>query len=277
MSMSSENLQLISQRLSVSPFEKNYSMVQISSLPKEEYIQLLNEIIFEIDNKQLSLAQCKSEAPEARVIRHLEFLRGVQYKPVQPKGLKTGILLGEPNFMLPIIFYLLTDFDRIKERAYLARYLVKINVPPEMIQSDESMNGAWDEYLELISRFKEIHSSVTEQRKQGPNTEGVRADIRSMEEERKQIEKRVERAEAKAKSLQHYDSLYQAAKRLRLEKQKSEEIQMQIREQRTQLTMIDSRLERATQRLELLSTQQSGNTLAQLKQTLYSLFRSHSG
>ena len=183
---------------------------------------------------------------------------------MQPKGLKTGILLGEANFMLPIIFYLLTDFDRIKERAYLARYLVKINAPPEMIQSDENMNTAWDEYLELIARFKEIHSSVTEQRKQGPNTEGVRNDIRSMEEERKQIEKRVERAENKAKSLAQYDSLYQAAKRLRLEKQKSEEIQMQIREQRTQLTMIDSRLERATQRLELLSTQQSGLTPADL-------------
>ena len=52
-----------------------------------------------------------------------------------------------------------------------------------------------------------------------------------MEEERKQIEKRVERAESKAKSLSNYDSLYNAAKRLRTEKQKSEEIQMQIRKE----------------------------------------------
>ena len=71
MSLTSENLQLISQRLSAAPFEKNYSMVQISSLPKEEYIQLLNEIIYNIDQKQATMAQCKSEAPEARVIRHL--------------------------------------------------------------------------------------------------------------------------------------------------------------------------------------------------------------
>ena len=63
----------------------------------------------------------------------------------------------------------------------------------------------------------------------GPDTEGVRADIRSMEEERKQIEKRVERAETKSKALSNYDPLYQAAKKLRIEKQKSEEIQMQIR------------------------------------------------
>ena len=51
-----------------------------------------------------------------------------------------------------------------------------------------------------------------------------------MEEERKQIEKRVERAETKSKALSNYDPLYQAAKKLRIEKQKSEEIQMQIRD-----------------------------------------------
>lgn len=70
---------------------------------------------------------------------------------------------------------------------------------------------------------------------------------------RKQIEKRVERAEKKAKSLPTYEALSAAATKLRLEKQKAEEIQIQIREQRTQLSMCDSRLERANQRLESLS------------------------
>ena len=45
--------------------------------------------------------------------------------------------------MLPILHYLVVDFERIKERAYLARFLVKINVPPEMLQSDESISEAW--------------------------------------------------------------------------------------------------------------------------------------
>ena len=62
----------------------------------------------------------------------------------------------------------------------------------------------------------------------------------------------------------NYESLSVAATKLRLEKQKSEEIQMQIREQRTQLSMCDSRLERGNQRLESLSQQQSGLTPADL-------------
>ena len=164
--ITSENLQLISQRLSAPPFNKNYSMVSLDTMPPDDYISLLNEVIHEIDGKQPGLIACKSEAPEARVVRHLEFLRGVQYKPPEPKGLKTGILLGEKKFMLPILFYLISEMERIKERAYLARYLVKINVPPEMVQSDEGINTAWEEYLELIERFKEIHSTVNEQRKQ---------------------------------------------------------------------------------------------------------------
>ena len=92
--------------------------------------------------------------------------------------------MGEKKHMLPILRFLVLDLDSIKERAYLARYLVKIAAPAEMIQSDEEISEAWEEYQELIEKFKEVHSSVTEQRKQGPNTEAVRGDIKAMEEER---------------------------------------------------------------------------------------------
>lgn len=239
-------------------------MVSLDTMGGDDYISLLNEVIYEVDKKQPSLIQCRSEAPENRVMRHLEFLKGVQYKPPDSNGLKTGILMGDKKFLQPILRFLLLEMDQVKERAYLARFLMKISVPQEMAQSDEEVHAAWEEYSELIEKFKEIHSSVTEQRKQGPNTEAVRSDIKAMEEERKQIEKRVERAEKKVKVLPNYDTLSAAATKLRLEKQKADEIQMQIREQRTQLSMCDSRLERANQRLESLSQQQSGLTPADL-------------
>ena len=174
-------------------------------MPADDLIATLNKILYHADQRQV--LNSKTEAPEARVARHLEFLKGIQYKPKDPAGLKTGLLLGEKKQLLPIFHFVLSNFESIKERAYLARFLLKIAVPAEMIQSDEEIHSAWSEYLELIERFKEIHSAVTEQRKQGPDTEAVRKDIRQMEEERKQIEKRVERAETKAKTIQNYDSL----------------------------------------------------------------------
>jgi len=262
--ISSEELQQMSQRLSSEPFNKTVSMVSLDNMPGEEYISLVNEVIHEVDGKQPSLLQCRSEAPEQRVMRHLEFLKGVQFKPDDASGLKAGLLMGEKKHVLPILKFVLLDMEQIKERAYLARYLMKISVPQEMAQSDEEIHAAWEEYLELIEKFKEIHSSVTEQRKAGPNTDAVRNDIKAMEEERKQIEKRVERAEKKVKTLPNHEALSTAATKLRLERQKAEEIQMQIREQRTQLSMCDSRLERANQRLESLSQQQSGLTPADL-------------
>lgn len=254
----------MSQRLSSEPFNKTVSMVSLDNMPGEDYISLVNEVFHEVDQKQPSLIQCRSEAPEQRVMRHLEFLKGVQYKPDDSSGLKAGLLMGEKKHVLPILKFVLLDMEQIKERAYLARYLMKISVPQEMAQSDEEIHKAWEEYLELMEKFKEIHSSVTEQRKQGPNTDAVRNDIKAMEEERKQIEKRVDRAEKKVKTLPNYEALSTAATKLRLERQKAEEIQMQIREQRTQLSMCDSRLERANQRLESLSQQQSGLTPADL-------------
>ena len=53
--ISSENLQLMSQRLSAAPFNKNYSMVSLDTMPQDDYIHLLNEVIHAIDNKQEQL------------------------------------------------------------------------------------------------------------------------------------------------------------------------------------------------------------------------------
>lgn len=137
--ISSEELQQMCQKLSAEPFKKvkvpyvwmvtvyqfmnfqTVSMVSLDTMSGEDYISLVNEIIHFVDQKQPSLIQCRSEAPEQRVMRHLEFLKGVQYNPVDPTGIKAGILMGEKKHMLPILRFLILDLDGIKERAYLAR------------------------------------------------------------------------------------------------------------------------------------------------------------
>jgi hypothetical protein len=46
-------------------------------------------------------------------MRHLEFLKGVQYKPPDSNGLKTGILMGEKKFLQPILRFLLLEMDQV--------------------------------------------------------------------------------------------------------------------------------------------------------------------
>ena len=134
----------------------------------------------------------------------------------------------------------------------------------ELIQSDQEIHEAWNAYIEKLNEFKEIHKSVVQQRRDGPDTDGVRRDIKQMEEERNQIANRVEKADRKVKSLPNADVWITAARKLREERNKEEEVQMQIREQQTQMKVLESRLERASTRLESLSQQRKGMTTRDL-------------
>ncbi|CAG5095129.1 Oidioi.mRNA.OKI2018_I69.XSR.g14046.t1.cds [Oikopleura dioica] len=264
MSLSSEELQGITHVLAEEPFNKTISMVKLDTMSGEDYILLMNEVVHYLDSKQPSLVQCRTEPPEARVVRHLEFLKGIQYKPHEPAGFKKGILMGEKKYMLHIFKFIILDLANIKERAYLARYLMRLPVPKELIQSDQEIHEAWNAYIEKLNEFKEIHKSVVQQRRDGPDTDGVRRDIKQMEEERNQIANRVEKADRKVKSLPNADVWITAARKLREERNKEEEVQMQIREQQTQMKVLESRLERASTRLESLSQQRKGMTTRDL-------------
>merc|ERR1712227_787467 len=112
--ISSEELQQMCQKLSAGPFKKTVSMVSLDTMGGEDYISLVNEIIHFVDQKQPSLLQCRSEAPEQRVMRHLEFLKGVQFKPDDASGLKAGLLMGEKKHVLPILKFVLLDMEQIK-------------------------------------------------------------------------------------------------------------------------------------------------------------------
>lgn len=48
-----------------------------------------------------------------------------------------GLLEGKPDVIHPIMHWTLTKLSELKKRAYLANFLMTIEVPPEMLQNDE--------------------------------------------------------------------------------------------------------------------------------------------
>ena len=52
--------------------------------------------------------------------------------------------------------WLLRRLPDLRKRAYLARYLVKIDVPPE-VGSDADVADMFEQYERLIEGFKAVH------------------------------------------------------------------------------------------------------------------------
>ena len=50
---------------------------------------------------------------------------------------RQGLVQGEKPVIYPILQWLFQNMDDLKKRAYLARYLVRIDVPPDQLADQD--------------------------------------------------------------------------------------------------------------------------------------------
>ncbi len=65
---------------------------------------------------------------------------------------RQGIVMGSKAAVYPVLHWLLTRADQLRERAYLARFLVRIDVPPEM--QDMETNELSEQCNQMMDTFK---------------------------------------------------------------------------------------------------------------------------
>ncbi len=54
---------------------------------------------------------------------------------------------------------MLSRIDDLKKRAYLAKFLVKVDIPPE-VAADPDVSDMYIQYEELIDSFKTVHKEL---------------------------------------------------------------------------------------------------------------------
>nr|KAG5694660.1 hypothetical protein BaRGS_003938 [Batillaria attramentaria] len=162
----SEQMKVIVTQLNKDPFNKNYNLISFDALEPLQLLQVLNDVLAIIDPK-----------------------------------FRAGLVQGEKPTIYPILEWLLPRVPELQKRAYLAKYLLKIDVPAEIMQ-DEEINGIYMQYEELMEQFKELHKQSTQLASSGFNTAEIRKDITNMEEEKEQLIKRIERLRRKIQHLE---------------------------------------------------------------------------
>ena len=69
--------------------------------------------------------------------------------------------------------WLLQRIPDLKKRAYLAKYLVKVEVPPE-VQADNDVADLYEQYDALIEHFKDVHRESEAVKNSGYSTGELR-------------------------------------------------------------------------------------------------------
>ncbi|XP_020928704.1 intraflagellar transport protein 81 homolog isoform X3 [Sus scrofa] len=247
----SDQIKFIVDNLNKEPFRKNYNLITFDSLEPMQLLQVLNDVLAEIDPKQD--VDIREEMPEQTAKRMLSLLGILKYKPpgsaTDMSTFRQGLVIGSKPVIYPVLHWLLQRTNELKKRAYLARFLIKLEVPSEFLQ-DETVADTNKQYEDLMEGFKTLHKECEQLKTSGFSTAEIRRDISAMEEEKDQLIKRVERLKKRVETVQNHQRMLKIARQLRVEKEREEFLAQQKQEQKNQLFHAVQRLQRIQNQLK---------------------------
>ena len=227
-------------------------MVSFDALDSFSLIQVLNDVLVEISSeRKIDLRQ---EQPEQTAVRIFSFLRVLKYNPKSDQGeglnsFRQGLLEGDKTVTYALLYWLLERLPDLKKRAYLSKYLAKVDIPAEF-QQDEQIIEATETCDDLTQQFKDLHKAVEQQRNSKFNVADVRKDIASMEDEKQQLAKRIERLKQRTMSIPNSSEMLLAAQKLRQEMDRELELRHQTVEQKSVHIRTEQKLESARKDFE---------------------------
>lgn len=258
-------MKYIVDELNKEPFKRNYNLISFDSLQSLQLLQVLNDVFAEI-NPQHKI-DLRDEDPEQMAKRMFTFLRILKFKPQTNAGslnaFRNGLIQGDKLVIYPILQWLFENLPELKKRAYLARYLVKVEIPPDQL-ADQELYELHESYIEMMEQFKEQHKTVEQLRTSGFSTGEIKKDISNMEDEKEQLHRRIDRMQKKVENVRNYDKMLQAARSLRVEREKEQSLARQKLEQKNQFVHSDQRYQRMQQQLKDMRMQGVGTTGADL-------------
>ncbi|XP_014665305.1 PREDICTED: intraflagellar transport protein 81 homolog [Priapulus caudatus] len=244
----SERLKYIVQELNKPPFTKNYNLISFDALEPMQRLQVLNDIFAELDPK--NKLDIRQEAADQTAVRMFAVLRALKYKPEEDVNtFRQGLVQGDKSVVYAIMQWCFQRMPELKQRAYLAKFLVKTEVPPE-VQQDDEVHMVTGQYSELMETFKEVHKDHEALASSGFSTADIKKDIENMDEEKEQITKRVERVKKKVENTPNKDAMLGVARNLRTEKEREVELTSQRQEQTNALMLAEQRTQRIQQQLK---------------------------
>ena len=145
----SEQLKFLVEELNKPPFERNYNLITFDALHGDQLLQITSDVMAEIDAK--NKIDIREEEPESTAIRILGMLRILKYKPPDEiaHNFRQGLVEGHKQVIYPVLQWLLSRIPELKKRAYLAKYLVKVDLPPE-VSADPDVSEIYEQVLLLF-------------------------------------------------------------------------------------------------------------------------------
>jgi intraflagellar transport protein 81 len=187
-----EKIAFIVDSLNHPPFKKGIAtMTELDSKHGSELFDLTCEIIVEIDPDQEAIYK---EPLDYRVQRVLQFLQVMKFNIPEDhfEDFQSLLMTNDKEVLYTVMHWCLQRFDHLKKRAYLAKFLMPLDIPAEFLNEDLVVELS-QRLKELQSEFKEIHKQAEQVRSSGIKPSDLKQEIQQLEQERTQLLNKIQR------------------------------------------------------------------------------------
>ena len=136
------------------PFKENISLVGLDELSTFDLGNLVFKI-FKYLNSDINI-DAKVTQPQDIIFQVTEFLKILSYECDFSTDWENGLLNGDRKVIYPIYYFLLKNLNQLKKRAYLAKFLVPLDVPEEFA-GDPELKRLNEQMKELQAEFQIVH------------------------------------------------------------------------------------------------------------------------
>jgi hypothetical protein len=250
-----DHLKLLVSKLNAEPFCRNMRLVDLDGQPAEERIEILNDVFRKLgfDVGEGALPTERKEDRIQRTLEYLAYLKNEDPAVATSSNYMRDTVLGgfeslaayssreqwldalgegKKDVVFDILYWIISDFDRLSKRAYFSKYLAPFGLPVEVTTMQHGMAGdSWKnligleaEYQELQETFKQVHTEYESLKVQNTNIVDYRTKTRLLEREREQLTEKVQQLHKSSMERKGFKELLQVSSLLRKEKEKEFEL-----------------------------------------------------
>ena len=260
-----ESISFIFDRLNQPPFNKNYaSMSEFDSKSSLQMMDILCEIVGKI-NPELSFIM--GEASDIRIENIVRFLAMMRFNMQDEEQFRKLLSSGDKETITIVMHDCLKQFERYTKRAYLGKFCMPIEIPPEFLGEDLILD-LQQRLKEMQSEFIEVHKEVESIRKEsgGTRPQDLKSEIAQLEAERSQLQAKIQRLNKEKDSLgddSYFQEMLQLTSVLRREQEEEAKLMNRMRENRANLQTSEVRYNDAAKRLNETKSSGVGNQSAE--------------
>ena len=266
-----EQIQFICSRLNAPPFNQSLRLVDFDEKSPVDLLQSLTDSFSHLDSS--TPVNVRDENPDLRSQRILSFLTMLNCPLLQTAGsppaangnqpaaspeerqrFADALAAGHKKAVYPTFEWLLLNFDKLQKRAYLGKFLVRVE-PPQDFMQDESVRDMVERLKELQSEFKDVHKSYETSKltMSRPSAE-LKQELTQLESERRQLKERIEKLKAQTSSSPLFPAMLNATSALRQEQDEELRLQDRSREQQHLRALAEQRHSDVSRRLNQLQS-----------------------